>query len=97
MTVVQFKPKEPDVPHVAGMAKCLDCRHEWSAVMPFEQKTSEASLAWLECPSCHLNKGRFMERFDRDVLRWNCTCGNDLFFVSPDGCFCPNCGDKQTF
>lgn len=82
--------KEARAPHLEGKARCLDCKHEWTAVAP-------AGTEWLECPECHGKKGRFIYHFEPEpFVQWQCNCGNDLFYVTPDGCFCPNCGEWQT-
>ncbi len=38
--------REARTPHGEGMARCLDCRHEWRAVAP-------VGTAQLDCPACH--------------------------------------------
>lgn len=83
--VVSLADRRPD-PHSSGFAKCLDCKHEWAAVAP-------AGTTWLECPSCGLVRGRFKFQHERPGLaHWECSCGNDLFHVTTDGYYCPNCG-----
>lgn len=71
-----------------GIAFCIDCRHEWLAVSEKHE--------WLECPECGLIKGRFKYQFEphADPL-WECLCGNNLFFATRAGYFCPNCGKWQ--
>jgi len=75
-------------PHAAGRARCLDCRHEWQAVAP-------VGVRWLECPSCSLERGRFIAQHEREGPHWYCGCGNDVFQVMPAGVYCPNCGVWQ--
>lgn len=77
-------------PHSSGTAICLDCKHEWVAVAP-------ADMQWLECPSCGLVRGRFKFQFEKDCKHWVCNCGNDLFHVTPEGTYCPNCGEWHVF
>jgi len=77
--------KIEDQPHASGIAICLDCKYEWVAIAPL-------ITTWLECPSCSLIRGRLKVYFERDGLQWECGCGNDLFFIKPEGCYCPNCG-----
>ena len=70
-----------------GEAVCMHCQHEWVAVAP-------TGMTWLDCPECGTQKGGFKFPFgvpvgDRLLV---CDCGNDIFFVTPVGCLCPNCG-----
>lgn len=81
--------KEDRVPHMSGHARCLACKHEWVAVSP-------TGTLWLECPECTLLRGRYMYPVVRDAIpHLECNCGNDLFQVTPDGTYCPNCGVWQ--
>lgn len=80
--------KEENTPHLSGKALCLACRHEWAAVAP-------VGTVWLECPSCTLSRGRFVNAVEREGAHWHCACGNDLFYATPDGFYCPNCGVWQ--
>ena len=82
MTVIEFKKKEP---HISGEAICLSCGHNWVSIAP-------TGTIWLECPECHVVRGRFVYQCERDGLHWECDCGNDLFHVTEDGFYCPNCG-----
>lgn len=75
-------------PHSTGLAVCLDCKHEWQAVAP-------AEVMWLECPACGLERGRFKHHHEREDMHWECACGNDLFSITPEGVYCPNCGAWQ--
>lgn len=90
MAVLPFKPKPPDEPHNSGKALCLTCAHAWVAVTPI-------GTTWLECPSCHTFKGRFIGPCERpDDPLWHCACGNEIFYVTRRGCYCPNCGAWQS-
>ena len=80
--------RQERTPHVSGPARCLACKHEWVAVAP-------TGVTWMECPSCSLIRGRFVFPHQRDGLVWKCFCENDLFHVTPDGVYCPNCGQWQ--
>jgi len=75
-------------PHSTGEARCLSCNHEWIAVAP-------TGTVWLECPECSIEKGRFVAHHERSGDHWECDCGCDLFYITPDGMYCPNCGDWQ--
>jgi len=88
--IIEFKRPEEEVPHCTGEARCLDCKHTWAAVAPL-------GVIWLECPACSLVRGRFVNYVARGDHYWECNCGNDLFKVTPDFIYCPNCGQEQTF
>lgn len=37
-------------------------------------------------------RGRMIAQVQRDCLHWVCDCSNDLFYVTQEGYYCPNCG-----
>lgn len=77
-------------PHLAGPAKCLECKHEWTAVTP-------VGTANLECPSCNLPKGVLVGLVGpSDGVVWTCNCGCDLFYIERKGVCCLRCGAAQT-
>lgn len=87
--VISFEhEKEKRQPHFNGKARCLSCKHEWMAV-------AESGSAWLECPKCTRHMGRFIFKFLRAEKHWHCGCENDLFYATPSGLYCPNCGEWQ--
>lgn len=76
-------------PHSSGEATCLACKHEWVAVAP-------SGVVWMECPACGLMRGRYkFHHCHVDKKHWTCNCGNDLFSLTPDFIYCPNCGARQ--
>jgi len=75
-------------PHMSGEARCLLCGHKWVSVSP-------TGTIWLECSECHTMKGTYIYPAIRDGAHWTCNCGNDLFYATPDGFYCPNCGEWQ--
>jgi Zn finger protein HypA/HybF involved in hydrogenase expression len=81
--------KEEREPHLSGKARCLACKHEWIAVAPM-------GVTWLECPACSLERGRYVAQVKKEVPHWHCDCGNNLFYVTENGYYCPNCGLDQT-
>jgi Zn finger protein HypA/HybF involved in hydrogenase expression len=90
MRIIPPKAKPDDEqPNLEGEALCMQCQHEWAAVCPI-------GVVWLECPECHSMKGHMKYDVQRDGHEWKCRCGNDLFRVTPDGYYCPNCGTWQT-
>ena len=78
--------------HGAGEAFCLRCKHEWVGVAPI-------GADQLECPSCLTMKGVFRFPFEPKVGEvWReCGCGNHLFYLTPEGHLCPNCGIYQSY
>lgn len=78
--------------HGHGEAFCLQCRHEWQAVAP-------VGTTQLECPECHTMKGLFRFPFAPSVGQMvrECNCGNQLFYLTPDGHMCANCGTYQSY
>lgn len=89
-TIIAFKPKEDDQaePYMTGPARCLACEYEWTAVVP-------VGVVGLECPKCGIMKGFLRYPVERQELEWTCNCGNRLFRITPDGIYCPHCGDWQ--
>lgn len=75
-------------PRLFGEVLCLACKHEWEAVSPI-------GTEWLECPRCGLLRGRYIYPCERPGLVWSCNCENNLFYMIPDGIYCPNCGEWQ--
>ena len=78
--------------HGAGEAFCIGCGHTWAAVAP--TGTTE-----LECPSCKAHKGKWKFEFypnPGQMIR-GCDCGNQLFYLTPDGHMCANCGIYQSY
>lgn len=75
-----------------GEAFCLQCDHTWIQVTP----TGEVQL---ECPKCKTMKGLFKYPFnvcENELIR-ECNCGNQLFYLTPEGHLCPNCGIYQRY
>ena len=76
-------------PHMTGPARCIACGHEEIAVAPI-------GVVWMECSECHAMKVLFKHAVcDESRLHWTCNCGNDLFHATPEGFYCPNCGEWQ--
>jgi hypothetical protein len=71
-------------PHIAGAAKCLTCGHEWAAV-------AEIGTVELCCPICNTWKGVFTGMTAPETV-WECNCGNQHFYIDPDGPMCSRCG-----
>lgn len=77
-------------PHITGSVRCIECHYEWVAVVA---EADWQKFPWLECPKCKLEKGRFHGHFlpdDRNCF--HCNCGNELFYATRQGVFCPSCG-----
>lgn len=90
--VIQLFKKEKDSPHATGDAFCYQCKHTWVAVAP-------VGTVQLECPECRTLKGLFKFGFafeDGQLVRV-CNCGNELFYLTPEGHLCANCGIYQLY
>lgn len=89
---------ERNDPHLSGRAKCLQCGHEWVAVVP-------VGTTVFECPECKLERGvmQGLCNVPDGHKNWTCNCGCDLFRVTatPQGKFmgimCLLCGLDQSF
>lgn len=75
-----------------GEAFCIQCGHEWEAI-------TDTGTVQLECPNCHTMKGLFKFPFEPNEgqLVRECGCGNQLFYLSPEGHLCANCGIYQRY
>lgn len=76
-------------PHIAGVAICAACSHEWAAAAP-------TGTTFLKCPECGTHKARFMHPvlLQPGQPRLACHCGCQVFSVSEDALMCINCGEK---
>lgn len=95
--VITFKQREPIDPHANGTATCLDCKHEWEAVIRVTDLHD--SDGWLECPACAVQKGRMKYPFvpKPDQVLWVCECSAALFYVMDQRILCPCCGNEKEF
>ena len=86
--VIELRRKDP---HGQGEAFCYQCNHTWQAVAPI-------GTTQLECPECHTMKGLWKFPFAPNEGQevWQCNCGNQLFYLTPDGPLCANCGIMPT-
>jgi len=75
-----------------GEAFCIGCKHEWVAV-------ATTGTTELECPNCKSMKGIYRFQFmpSEGQLVRECNCGNQLFYLTPDGHLCANCGLYQRY
>lgn len=89
--VIPFDKRERN--HIQGPSICIDCKHEWQAVI--SEKHYQEVDGWLECPSCSTHKGRLKHPFYFGTEHWQCSCGNSLFQISKKWIWCPNCGQEQ--
>lgn len=89
-SVVEFKRPEKELPHATGEAFCARCDHTWVAVAP-------VGTTLFECPNCHTHGGMFKFMCAPEAPVWNCPCGNQLFYITTEGHFCPNCGIWQRY
>ena len=72
-------------PHRSGMSRCMNCKHEWVAVVP-------SGVTSFECPQCHTNRGVYRGVPQTERPQWQCACGEWVFFVDSQGPYCCNCG-----
>lgn len=78
------KQQNEEPAHCSGEAICLQCKHQWVAVVPY-------SDSQFECPNCSTFHGVFKYGY-APSLTWTCKCGNQLFFITKEGSMCPVCG-----
>lgn len=85
-------PKEDEGPFAQGEVFCIGCNHVWQAVAP-------VGTTQLECPGCGASKGRWRFEFapNEGQLVRECNCGNQLFYLTPEGHLCANCGTYQRY
>lgn len=74
-----------------GVAKCFGCKRTWVAIVA---QISPDPTHFYECPSCHREKGLLKNAYapPDGAMVWTCNCGNNLFYMTPEGHWCPNCG-----
>lgn len=85
--IIELRPAQ----HKEGEAVCISCNHSWVAVAPIE-------TTWLECPGCGAYRGIFKYPcIPEDQPVRECGCGNQLFYLTPEGHLCPNCGNYQKY
>lgn len=75
-----------------GEAFCIACKHEWAVEV-------ETGTVQIECPNCKAFKGRLKFEYKPAVGQFlrECGCGNQLFYLTPDGHMCANCGTYQSY
>lgn len=92
MSVVPFARPSQKEQHGHGAAFCIGCQHTWQAVAP-------TGTTVFECPACGSMKGKWAFEFypsEGQKVR-ECDCGNQLFYLTPDGHLCANCGIYQSY
>lgn len=84
--------KQARIQHGAGEAFCLACDHTWAAVAPTGTET-------LECPACKRVTGHWKFEFYPSAGQSvrQCNCGNQLFYLTPEGHLCASCGIYQAY
>lgn len=92
--VVPFarKAEEPQEQHGTGAAFCFACHHTWTAVVP-------TGVTEFACPKCERHTGRWCFPFypSEDQMVRECNCGNQLFYLTPEGHLCASCGIYQAY
>jgi len=93
-TVVDFRAARAarEEQHGAGEAFCLSCNHTWAAVAPTGTQA-------FECPDCHRHTGHWRFEFYPAAGQQvrECDCGNQLFYLTPEGHLCASCGIYQRY
>lgn len=90
--VIPFGEPATTEQHGTGEAFCIGCDHTWTAVAP-------TGTTALECPNCGAHKGKWKFEFypsETQKVRV-CVCTNQLFYLTPDGHMCANCGTYQSY
>ena len=59
------------------------------------EKPTLTPTEWGPCPSCGLKALATHTPAQPMSPALHCDCGNALFNVTPDGVFCPRCGEYQ--
>ena len=84
--------KERQEPHIGGTAMCMNCKHEWQAVLP-------QSCEWwnnaIECPKCHTERGVMKYNCAPGDEIWQCNCGSIHFVICNKDLMCVNCGKRH--
>jgi hypothetical protein len=78
--------------HARGEAFCFACDHRWQAI-------GSTGTTLFECPACRRMTGRWRFEFypsPGQQVR-ECNCGNQLFYLTPDGHLCASCGIYQRY
>lgn len=78
-----------EVPHMAGMTKCLRCDHRWVGVAPVGTDT-------LDCPKCGCHTGVYECVVEEKTIR-ACECGNVYFQIGLTRTYCARCGQTVMF
>lgn len=83
---------DPAKQWAAGEAFCISCDHKWAAVAP-------TGSLFFECPGCRRFTGRWKFTFGvpSGLQVRGCNCGNQLFYLTPEGHLCANCGIYQSY
>lgn len=79
--------------HGAGQMRCFGCSHEWEGIAPV------GTPGPFECPACGAQKGVWRGAWwpcNGEHVR-KCECDNFLFFITPEGHQCANCGTFQKY
>ena len=86
------KSEQPKEPMATGEAFCIGCSYQWLAIAPL-------GTVQLECPACSSMKGiwKWPHKPAPGMLVRECNCGNQLFYLTPEGHCCANCGTYQCY
>lgn len=72
---------------VTGTMLCTQCKHEWIGTVP------AGCVSGWECPECKCL--RAVHKFPVvPEITWTCQCSGDLFYLTPQGAICRECGGE---
>ena len=97
MSVISLEEKRRErEPHSHGTAKCMNCKHEWEAVVP-------TGTHVLDCPQCESHRGMWKYPFAAPVGSAYLSCANcdseHLYTYIMQGARyvrCASCGSDMT-
>lgn len=74
---------------MTGETICIECNHISVSVAPIGTKE-------MECSECGTEKKVWRYTAKPETV-WQCDCGNQHFYLDPDGAMCARCGTRQVF
>jgi len=83
------KKKKERISDFSGIARCMECKYEWEAVIP--EELFEENDGWLGCPECGMQRGRMKHHMENSGVHCVCRCGSWAFHITSEGIYCPNC------
>lgn len=69
--------------HTRGKVKCLNCKDEWNVI-------ASVGACEFNCQKCNTMTGVYCTTISPETV-FECECGNDLYYIAPEGMFCAKC------